>query len=183
MKYLHHTSENSWNICNIRLKHLQNTRKKLENMCVAIANMSKHQDETLAAYIWKHLKHLHIYGKSRSSFAPSKWHICNTRLKQMKHSEHTLETYVYSHCNMCNISIYFCNILMKHLQHTSKTSETFEMYTCNMHHIPVRSPLPSASGHQSHSRRWGQRASTPGPDASPCVGGACRYRWAGWAMK
>ena len=39
---------------------------------------------------------------------------------------------MYSHCNICNIPIYFCNIHMKHLQHTSETSETLETYTCNM---------------------------------------------------
>jgi hypothetical protein len=50
----------------------------------------------------------------------------------MKHLESILETYVYSHCNICNILIYFCNIDEKHLQHTSKTSETLETYTCNI---------------------------------------------------
>ena len=45
---------------------------------------------------------------------------------------HTPKTHMYSHCNMCNILIYFCNMHMKHLQHTSKTSETLETYTCNM---------------------------------------------------
>jgi hypothetical protein len=46
--------------------------------------------------------------------------LANIHLKnEMKHFEHKLETYVYSHCNMCNISIYFCNIKMKH--------------TCNIH--------------------------------------------------
>jgi hypothetical protein len=35
------------------------------------------------------------------------------RLKQMKHVEHTLETYVYSHCNICNIRP-FCNIKTKY---------------------------------------------------------------------
>jgi hypothetical protein len=47
----------------------------------------------------------------------------------MKHLEHTVETYVYSHCNTCNIKIYFWNIYIKHLQHTSETPET---YVCNM---------------------------------------------------
>ena len=66
-------------------------------------------------------------------------HTCDIRLKkQMTHWGRTLATYVYNHCNMCNIPIYFCNIRMKHLKHISKTSETFEMYTCNMHHIPMR---------------------------------------------
>jgi hypothetical protein len=41
----------------------------------------------------------------------------------MKYLEHTLETYVYSHCNMCNISIYFCNIHLKHLKHTLATCD------------------------------------------------------------
>ena len=36
---------------------------------------------------------------------------------EMKYLEHTLETYVYSHCNMCSIPIYFCNIKIKYLQH------------------------------------------------------------------
>jgi hypothetical protein len=36
---------------------------------------------------------------------------------QMKHLEHTPETYVYSHYNMCNIMICFCNIKIKHLQY------------------------------------------------------------------
>jgi hypothetical protein len=50
----------------------------------------------------------------------------------MKYLEHTLETYVYSHYNMYNISIYFCNIDIQHLQHTSKTSKILETYYCNM---------------------------------------------------
>jgi hypothetical protein len=53
-------------------------------------------------------------------------------LKQMKHFQQTLATYVYSYCNICNIRIYFCNIYMKYLQHTSETSEKIEMYVCNM---------------------------------------------------
>jgi hypothetical protein len=52
----------------------------------------------------------------------------------MKHLDPTLETYVYNHCNMCNIiSVYFCNIDVKHMQHTYETSETLEIYACNMH--------------------------------------------------
>jgi hypothetical protein len=163
----------------------------------------------------------------------------------MKHWRQTLATYVYNHCNICNISIYFCNICniliyfcnihMKHLQHTpktaetfeiytcnmhcilvrpppsyasgrpfatsatsrstfynicmkhsqrtSKTSETFEMYTCNMHSILVRSPPPSTSRHHIRSKRRGRRASMPGPDTSPCVGGSCRRHQVGWAAE
>jgi hypothetical protein len=50
----------------------------------------------------------------------------------MKHLEHTLEAYVYSHCNMRNISIYFYNIDINHLPHTYETCETLETYACNM---------------------------------------------------
>jgi tellurite resistance protein TehA-like permease len=66
-------------------------------------------------------------------------HTCNIHLKkQMKHWGQMFATYVYNHCNICNILIYFSNIHMKHLKRTSKISETFKIYTCNMHHIPVR---------------------------------------------
>jgi hypothetical protein len=47
----------------------------------------------------------------------------------MKHLEQTFEIYLYSHCNICNITIYFCNIHMKHLQHTY---ETIEIYACKL---------------------------------------------------
>jgi hypothetical protein len=53
-------------------------------------------------------------------------YICNIQMKQLKHLENTLATYVYSHDNICNIQI-------KHLQHTFETAETFEIYTCNTH--------------------------------------------------
>ena len=60
---------------------------------------------------------------------------------QMKHWKQTFATYVYNHCNICNISIYIYNIRMKQLQHTHETPETYETYACNMHfqHI-VTSP-------------------------------------------
>jgi hypothetical protein len=51
---------------------------------------------------------------------------------KMKHLEHTLETYVYSHCNMCNISIYFFNMKIKHLQHPDETSEILKIYSYNI---------------------------------------------------
>jgi hypothetical protein len=67
------------------------------------------------------------------------WNICDIQVKHlqhtfktMKHYEQMLAIYMYSHCNMCNIPIYFCNIHMKYLQHTSKTSKTLEAYACNM---------------------------------------------------
>jgi hypothetical protein len=52
--------------------------------------------------------------------------------KQIKHWEQKLATYVYNHCDICNIPIYFCNIRVKHLQHTFKTFRTLEIYACNM---------------------------------------------------
>jgi hypothetical protein len=59
--------------------------------------------------------------------------LANIRLEnEMEHLEHTLEIYVYSHCNICNILIYFYNIKMKRLQHPNKTFETLQTYSCNM---------------------------------------------------
>jgi hypothetical protein len=50
---------------------------------------------------------------------------CNIRLKQVKHLEHTLATYVYSHYNICNIQI-------KHMQRLDETGETLGTHTYNM---------------------------------------------------
>ena len=47
----------------------------------------------------------------------------------MKHWGQTLAIYVYYHCNIWNIAIYFCNIHVKQLKYASNTSETFQMYT------------------------------------------------------
>jgi hypothetical protein len=57
---------------------------------------------------------MHVYATSKYIFATSRQSTCNIHL-EMKHLEHTLETYVYSHYNMCNIPIYFCNIDIQHL--------------------------------------------------------------------
>ena len=59
---------------------------------------------------------------------------------EMKHVEHTLETYVYSHCNMCNIMFYFYNINiqmkhMKHLKHKLVTS-VVQMSPCYLDEVP-----------------------------------------------
>jgi hypothetical protein len=51
----------------------------------------------------------------------------------MKYLKHTLETYVYSYYNMCNIPIYFCNIDIQYLQHTSEILKT---YSCNIRISP-----------------------------------------------
>jgi hypothetical protein len=57
----------------------------------------------------------------------------NVRLKkQMKHLKQTLATYMFSHCNICDIPIYFCNIYTKPLQHISEISTTTETYICNI---------------------------------------------------
>jgi hypothetical protein len=90
----------------------------------------------------------------------------------MEHWGQTSATYVYNHCNKCNILIYFCNICVKHLKYTSKTFESTKMYTWNMHHIPVRPPSPSTSGRHNRSSRRGRMTFAPRPDASPCAGGA-----------
>ena len=45
----------------------------------------------------------------------------HTSEKQLKHFEQTLATYVYSHCNICNIHMKQCNMRMKHLKHTLAT--------------------------------------------------------------
>jgi hypothetical protein len=65
---------------------------------------------------------------------------------EMKHLEHILETYMYDHCNMCNILIYFCNI-------QRKTSETLETYSCNMGFASTNGGTPvrrSTAAHGPH---------------------------------
>ena len=94
-------------------------------MCVAIANIQM-----------KHLQHSMKIPETLA-LQHSKWNTCNIRLKQINHLEHTLETYVYSHYNMCNIPIYFCNIDIQHLQHTSESSKTLETYSFNIRFSPL----------------------------------------------
>jgi Na+-translocating ferredoxin:NAD+ oxidoreductase RNF subunit RnfB len=53
----------------------------------------------------------------------------------MKHWEQKFTTYVYNHCNICNIPIYFCNIHTKHLQQTSETLETYAYNMCFQRNI------------------------------------------------
>jgi hypothetical protein len=87
----------------------------------------------------------------RETYTTSDKHFCNIYpKKQMKHWEQKVATYVYNHCNICNIPIYFYNIHMKHFQHTYETSETLAF--CNMGEAragriqPLRSePLTSGS--------------------------------------
>jgi hypothetical protein len=73
----------------------------------------------------------------------------------MKHLEQTLATYIYSHCNIRNILIYFCNIHMKYLQHTSETSETLEtdVYSMRFSAIPGR-PVGGRSTAQRDPVVW-----------------------------
>jgi hypothetical protein len=63
----------------------------------------------------------------------------------MKNLEHTFATYVYSHCNICNIPIYFYNIYIKHFQHAYETPETLETYTSGTTHSSRRRPSCLAS--------------------------------------
>jgi hypothetical protein len=96
----------------------------------------QHPDETFANIHMKTFEtyacNMHVYATSRSTIATSRQNTCNISLEQMKHLEHTLETYVYSYYNMCNIPIYFCNIDIQHLQHTLETSKILETYYCSM---------------------------------------------------
>jgi hypothetical protein len=71
-------------------------------------------------------------------------HTYNIKLKQMKHWEQTLATYLW---NTCNISIYFYNIHIKHLQHIT---ETLERNICN---IGEGRPGPIDSGRRGGSRQ------------------------------
>jgi hypothetical protein len=85
------------------------------------------QMKTLATYVQKQLKHM---SKTLAkTYATSRQNTCKHMSGKTNETlEHTLEHIVYSHCNMCNIPIYFYNIKMKHLQHPDKTSETLETY-------------------------------------------------------
>ena len=89
----------------------------------------------------------------------------------MKHWEQTFATYVYNHCNICNIPIYFCNIHLKHLQHTSETSETLKIYACNMRfrHIAT-SPCCLQNGGSTasgvHRRQPCRRHHRPAPTST-----------------
>jgi hypothetical protein len=77
-----------------------------------LANIRMKQLKTLEAYACN----MHVYATSKSTFATSRQNTYNIRMEQMKHLEYTLETYVYSHYNICNILTYFCNIDIQHLQ-------------------------------------------------------------------
>jgi hypothetical protein len=102
----------------------------------------KHASETLAKTPEKHLKplqkHTQYPDKTLANMCETYTtcklthdkNTCNIHVKkQMKHCEQKLATYVYNHCNICDISLYFCNTHKKHLQHTSKT---LEAEACNM---------------------------------------------------
>jgi hypothetical protein len=106
----------------MHLKHLQKHPKTLEK---PLQKHVQHPDKYTYNVCVKHIQH------------PNK-HICNIRLKkQIKHLEQTLATDVYSHCNICNILIYFHNIYIKHLQYTYGTSETLETCACNMSDVTL----------------------------------------------
>ena len=48
----------------------------------------------------KQLKHLE---NTLATYVYSHRNICNIQMKQLQHLENTLATYVCSHCNICNI--------------------------------------------------------------------------------
>jgi hypothetical protein len=93
----------------------------------------------------------------------------------MKHLENTLETYVYSYCNMCNIPIYFFyNIDIKHLKHTFEITETFE-YTLATCAFSTMSPCFLDEGGldvgvEVGSGAWSSRR------RGPLVGGRCQTK-------
>jgi hypothetical protein len=77
--------------------------------------------------------------------------LSNIRLEnEIKHLEHTLETYMYRDCNMCNIPIYFYNIKIKHLQHPDETYETLETYSYNMGFAWTNGGTPSWRSTAAH---------------------------------
>jgi hypothetical protein len=179
IKHLQHTFEKQLEHCTIRLKHERNT-------CTSIAKYIQYPDETLKTYVRE--KHMYNHCKIYTTSWWNSWNIRMKQLKTpknacnhayicniqiyfcsiqrntcnilMKQSEHTLETYVYSHCNMCNILIYIYNTDIKHLKHTSETSETLETYVCNTRFQRNISLLfgnggSSARGvHRCIARRW-----------------------------
>jgi hypothetical protein len=103
-------------------------------------------------HLQKHLKTLHMCENIYMQH-PNET-LANKRLEnEMKHLEHILETYVNSHCNMCNISIYFCNSKTKHLQHLDETSETLETYSCNMGFTWTNEGMPSRRLMAAHELR------------------------------
>jgi hypothetical protein len=90
-------------------------------------------------------------------------HTCNIRLKtQMQHWEQTLATYVYNHCTIWNISIYFatsiwdtCNVPFKHLKHILATC-VFQSHSSLRHRAELRIVVRPGSG-----------AAAPAPDPDP----------------
>jgi hypothetical protein len=98
---------------------MQRLQKHLKKILETIASIRNIQTDDLQ----------HMCG----TYARPDKHPCNVHLKkQMKHWQQMFATYIYNHCDICNITIYFCNIYMKHLQHTSKTSATLETDTSNI---------------------------------------------------
>ena len=97
----------------------------------------------------------------------------NIRLIQMKHLEHTLETYEYSHYNMCNIPIYFCNIDIQHLQHISETLKTYSYNMRFQHTIYLLLGRTEARRREARSRgvaREGRGMPTAGWLLAPASG-------------
>ena len=85
-----------------------------------------------------YLKHLqkHLKTVVKHMQHPNKTHLQHTSEKTYETLEHKLATYVYNHCDICNIPIYFCNIHIKYLQHAYETPETLKhtlaTHACNI---------------------------------------------------
>ena len=90
-------------------------------------------------------------------------HTCNIRLKQLKHLKHTLATYVYSHCNICNTRSTFttsrwniCIIHLKRMKHAVATC-AYLLVAPNGRSLtrsltPARSSMPRRRGRTSTVR-------------------------------
>jgi len=96
-------------------------------------------------YTWDHLRTKHLQHEST---------FCNIRLKQIKHLEHTLAMYVYSHYNIFNIQTKALatyvqnrwNILYRYMQHTCIAVATYATFKSTFATSLLRTqgpPLPT----------------------------------------
>ena len=86
--------------------------------------------------------------------------------------EHKLVTYMYNHCNTCNIAIYFCNIRMKtlcniplkYLKHLNIRLQYALLAQCHLaawtnERLSLRSSMPARRSAAAHgARRCGSGA-------------------------
>jgi hypothetical protein len=109
----------------------------------------------------------------------------------MKHWKQTFATYVYNHCNICNIPIYFCNIHLKHLQHTSKTFKTYAYNMCFQQNMAARRAEHGTAESRLCGRggeggwQWPGGCAVPGDRAYavPVVEATTAVAWCGLARR